>query len=112
MKCLTPGQGMMHGKQCGKAGDMGAKEGMRGGLCDRKEQEVLLGPDGGLFVVQGGRISKYDKDLDLVKTVEIDEGKDQPRGDHQTGMKKMCPMMKEMAQTGDADKPVPAAVKK
>ncbi|MBF0330821.1 MAG: hypothetical protein HQL17_02710 [Candidatus Omnitrophica bacterium] len=94
-KCLMS-QGMMqgYGKKCGMSGDMGPME--RKGGCpmgDKLRQEVLLAPDGGLFVVTGNKIVKYDKDLNVVKEVEVNDGMDMDER-APMGMRKNCPMMK------------------
>jgi len=74
------------------------------------QKQVVATSDGGIIVVGGNKITKYDKDLNVVK--EVEQKMDME------GMKKMmkdCPMMGKgmMGNTGDdaettAEKTAPA----
>ena len=90
------GQGMMGGKgrmccQTLNQGPMGSMPGP--GMPERMDLRVLPAADGGLFVVTGNRIIKYNSDLEVVKETEI-SGNMNMMGQGRMGMKKGCPMMK------------------
>ena len=79
-----------------KAGMMGMGKGMMDGkmmgMCpmmqSMMQKQVVATSDGGIIVVAGNKITKYDKNLNVVKEVEQKMDMD--------GMKKMmkdCPMM-------------------
>ncbi|MBF0387785.1 MAG: hypothetical protein HQL20_08020 [Candidatus Omnitrophica bacterium] len=112
MTCAS--QGMM-----GKSGRMGCqingkgpKGQMRGqGMEGMLDKEVLLTPDGGLFVVVGNKIVKYDQDLNVVKEVEVMAGA-KLLPNEPMGIKKGCPMMKGGLRSEDVDKTNPVPVKK
>ncbi len=83
------------GKQRG-----GHKEGM---MKMMMEKEMVPTSDGGVIVLSGNRLLKYDKDLELVKEVKIEMDFE--------GMKKMmekmkenCPMAKTMGDDAYYDK--------
>ena len=109
--------GMMGGSMMGKGmmgkGMMGMmKHGM---MMKMMEKSVVATSDGGVVIVVGNKVSKFDKDLNLVKEVDLKTDMD--------GMKKMmgemmeqCSMMdkgmkgKGMDMDGDDDdKPAAAA---
>ncbi len=104
------GHGMMKDDMMGKEGMMGGKKmGMCPMMQSMRQQQVVATSDGGIIVVGGNKITKYDKDLNVVKEVEqkID----------MKGMEKMmedCPMMnKGMGHMGNdaettAEKTAPA----
>jgi len=93
-----------------KEGMMGKRtmmhEGMQGkmmGMCPEHAMMAKMmmtssmdaSADGGVFVMAGNRLSKYDKDLVLVKEVEIKtnvEGMEKMMAE----MKEKCPMCKQM----------------
>ncbi len=77
---------MMCDSKEGKGSMMG-KEMMAGGMMMHQmmEKTVLATPDGGIIVAMGNKLFKYDKDLNLVKEVELKMDMD--------SMKKMCPIM-------------------
>jgi hypothetical protein len=100
MKGGMMGGGMMGGKG-GMMGMMGGKEGMMGmkGMMMMKmmHPDVVATSDGGIVILQGNKLTKYDKNLNVVKEVEIK----MPSMDE---MKKMCPMMgKGMMEDGMAE---------
>jgi len=53
------------------------------------KKSMDIGPDGSIYVLAGNKLIKYDKDLNLVKQVEVMVGME--------GMKD-CPMIKDMGQ--------------
>lgn len=57
------------------------------------EKSVVATADGGIVVVTGNKIAKYDKDLNLTKEAEIKVDAEAMKKDME-GMMKMCPMMK------------------
>ena len=107
-----------------KAGMMDGKSGMMGkGMMDGKmmgmcpmmksviERSIVATNDGGIVVVMGNKLTKYDKDLNVTKEVEMKmdmEGMQKMMDN----MKTMCPMMKGMmggmGQEGKADAASPA----
>ena len=69
--------------------------GMHGMMMKMMEKSVLATSDGGIIVVSATKLSKYDKDLNLVKEVELKndmEGMQKMMSD----MMEKCPMMKGM----------------
>ncbi len=85
------------------------------GMCmmkDMMDKTVVATSDGGIVIVIGNKITKYDKNLNVVKETEF---KMDMEGMHKMmeGMKGMCPMMKGMsgdkAENNQATEPVPAA---
>jgi hypothetical protein len=82
MKVAEPGC-----KTCG----MGGKgHGMPGaGMMDR---QVVATADGGIIIVAGAKVVKYDKDLNLVKEIELGGGMPSMHGTKMGGMKQ-CPVM-------------------
>jgi hypothetical protein len=93
------GMGMM-GDKGGMMGMMGGKEGMmgmKGMMMKMMHPDVVATSDGGIVILMGNKLTKYDKNLNVVKEVEIK----MPDMDE---MKKMCPMMgKGMMNEGDDD---------
>ena len=73
--------GGMKGEMMGKGGMMG-----HGMMMKMMEQSVVATSDGGIVIVSANKISKYDKDLNLVKEVEL-------KMPTMEEMQKMCPMM-------------------
>ena len=77
-----------------KAGMMGMmKHGM---MMKMMEKNVVATSDGGIVIVSGNKLTKYDKNLNLTKEVELKSDME--------GMKKMmadCPMMKGMDKADD-----------
>ncbi len=65
--------------------DKGKWEMMKGKMMDGKmmDRKIVATSDGGVVIVCCGKMMKYDKDLNLVKTVEL----------HMDMGEKMCPMM-------------------
>jgi hypothetical protein len=83
-------KGMMDDKGMGmgmmKEGMMGKKDMMHGMMKMMMEKTVVATSDGGIVIVSANKISKYDKDLNLVKEVEL-------KAPTMEEMQKMCPMM-------------------
>ena len=111
---MSANGGMMggKGKMCCQTQGKGPMEPMSGpGMGERMNREVLASPDGGLFVISGNRIIKYNKDLDVVKEFEIDGNRNMmPQG--RMGMKKGCPMMQGGIQPEGFGKPLATSGKK
>ena len=88
------GEGMMSGDMMGK--------GMMGGMVMKSmmEKTMVATSDGGVIVLAGNKLTKYDKDLNVVKEVEI---KMDMEGMHKQMMEMMqnCPMMKGMKGQGE-----------
>ena len=89
--------GMMDGKN-GMMGMMGKgmMDGKMMGMCpmmkSTMERSVVATSDGGVIVVMGNKLTKYDKDLNVTKEVELKmdmEGMQKMM----ENMKGMCPMM-------------------
>ncbi len=77
------------------------KKGMMGHMMMKSmmDKSVVATSDGGIVVVAGNKITKYDKDLNVVKEVEIKvdaEAMQKQMGE----MMKMCPMMGDMKDMG------------
>ncbi len=86
------GGGMMGGHK-GMMGKMGG-HGMMCPLCSSMmERQVVATGDGGFVVIQGSKATKYDKDLKVVKEVEL-------KFDADVMMQQMkdCPMCKMMKE--------------
>ena len=87
--------------------------GMHGMMMKMMEKSVVATPDGGIVVVMGNKLTKYDKDLNVVKEVELRmdmEGMQKMMSD----MMEKCPMMKGMMggmdkQSDKAQDTTPAA---
>ncbi len=92
------GKGMMGGKMMGMMG-----------MCSMMQKQIVATSDGGIIVAAGNKLTKYDKDLNVVKEVELKMDMD---GMHKQMMDMMqnCPMMgkgmmgdmKEDASKGNA----------
>ena len=75
------GQGQMQeGQGPGPGGPGKGKMGMMGMM---QRDSVVATSDGGVVLMQGPRLIKYDKDLNLVKEVEIPRGKKPPQEEKQ-----------------------------
>ena len=87
------------GMMDGKSGMMGMMDGKMMGMCpmmkSMMERSVVATNDGGVVVVMGNKLTKYDKDLNVTKEVEMKMNMEgmQKMMDN---MKTMCPMMKGM----------------
>jgi hypothetical protein len=82
-------KGMMDDKGMGMKNSMmekGGMMGMHGMMMKMMEKTVVATSDGGIIIVSANKISKYDKDLNLVKEVEL-------KAPTMEEMQKMCPMM-------------------
>lgn len=81
--------------------DMMAKKEMMMGKCSMPgimmkgmmEKSIIATTDGGVIVLTGNKLMKYDEDLNLVKEVEIKVDMDAMNKD-MAEMMKNCPMMK------------------
>ena len=99
------GKGMMDEK--------GSMMGTHGMMTKMMEKSVVATSDGGIVVVMGNKLTKYDKDLNVVKEVELRmdmEGMQKMMSD----MMEKCPMMKGMMggmdkQSDKAQDTTPAA---
>ena len=85
-------------------------EGMKGGMMDEKQKGSMMGMmqngmmmkmmektviatnDGGIIVVMGNKLTKFDKDLNVVKEVDLKMDMDGMQK-MMENMKSMCPMM-------------------
>ena len=78
-----------------KKGMMGKGMGMMGPMMMKMmmDKSVVATSDGGVVVLAGNKITKYDKDLNIVKEAEIKVDMEAMQKD-MTSMMKMCPMMK------------------
>ena len=84
------GMGMMGDEKAMMKGNMGGKEmmGMHGMMRKMSDKNVVATSDGGVVVIMGNKMTKYDKDLNLVKEVDLKMDME--------GMKNMPPMNKDM----------------
>jgi hypothetical protein len=92
MKGGMMGKGMMDGKMMGMCPMMKSM----------MERSVVATSDGGVIVVMGNKLTKYDKDLNVVKEVELKMDMDGMQK-MMENMKGMCPMMKSMMGKGMMD---------
>jgi hypothetical protein len=92
---------MMHK---GKMHEAMSHEGMMGMcpmhsmMCERMmETEIVATQDSGVVVMAAGKLYKYDKDLNLVKEIELKSGQDMKAmmGNMQKECMEKCQMMKE-----------------
>jgi hypothetical protein len=88
-KSMEMSKGMEMGKGMGKG--MGCKCGMGcncGKMCMMMQKQMIAASDGGVIVLAGNKLYKYDKNLNLVKEAEIKKDfKDIKKMD---GMKEKC----------------------
>jgi len=90
------GGGMMKGDMMDKGGMMGGKMmgmmGMSSMMQSMMQKQIVATSDGGIIVAVGNKFTKYDKDLNIVKEVELKMDMD---GMHKQMMDMMqnCPMM-------------------
>lgn len=92
MKGGMMGKGMMDGEMMG-----GKMMGMCPMMKSMMERSVVATSDGGVIVVMGSKLTKYDKELNVIKEVELKmdmEGMQKMM----ENMKGMCPMMKGMGK--------------
>lgn len=98
------GMGMMKGDMMDKGGMMGGKMmGMCPMMQSMMQKSVVATTDGGIIVVTGNKLTKYDKDLNVVKEVELKmdmEGMQKQMMD----MMQNCPMMKGMMNKSESPK--------
>ncbi|MBI3313918.1 MAG: hypothetical protein HYZ83_06760 [Candidatus Omnitrophica bacterium] len=64
------------------------------------EKSVVATSDGGVVVVAGNKITKYDKDLNVVKEAEIKMDME-AMAKHMKEMMEQCPMMKGKEGSGE-----------
>ena len=96
------GMGMMGDKGMMGKGMMGMCPMMGGMMKSMMDKSMVLTSDGGVIVLSGNKLTKYDKDLNVVKEVEL-------KADME-GMQKMmsqmmekCPMMDRMNPRAQAE---------
>ena len=98
---VDKGMGMMGGGMM-KGGMMDGKMmDMMGMMHSMMQKQVVATNDGGIIVVAGNKITKYDKDLNVVKEVELKmdmEGMQKMMDN----MKGMCPMMGKMKPSDES----------
>jgi hypothetical protein len=84
----------MHGMK-GKSKEKGmmGKGMMGGGMCSMMSGKQMVAVGDGIVVLSGNKLIKYDKNLNVVKEVEIKADKE--------GMDGGCPMMKMMGGEGE-----------
>lgn len=99
-----------HDKEMGMMGtESGENKGMMGGKMMGMhmmmkmilEKSVVATEDGGIVVVAGNKITKYDKDLNVVKEAEIKMDIEAMQKNMKEMMEK-CPMMKDMGEKTEA----------
>ncbi|MFC1623963.1 hypothetical protein ACFL28_01400 [Candidatus Omnitrophota bacterium] len=72
------------------------KGGMKGMMMKKMmEKEMVASGDGGVIVLVGNKLLKYDKDLNLVKEVEIKMDKEGMMKECMEMKKKWCPKTEE-----------------
>ncbi len=101
MKSKGMSSGMMDGGMMGKGMMDGKMMGMCSMMQSMMQKQVVSTGDGGIIVVAGNKITKYDKDLNVVKEVEqkMDmEGMQKMM----ENMKSMCPMMGNMKSSDES----------
>ena len=102
------------GMMDGKGGMMGkGMMGMHGMMMKMMEKSVVATSDGGIVVVSATKLSKYDKDLNLVKEVDLKNDMEDMQK-MMSDMMEKCPMMKGMMggmdkQSDKAQDTTPAA---
>ena len=87
--------GMMEEGMMGKEMTDGKMMGMCQMMKSMMDRSVIATTDGGIVVVSGNKLTKYDKDLNVVKEVELKMDMEGMQKMMET-MKAMCPMMKSM----------------
>jgi len=95
--------GMMGGGMMEKGMMDGKMSGMHSMMKSMMERSIIATSDGGIVIVIGNKMTKYDKDLNVVKEVELKmdmEGMQKMMDD----MKSMCPMMGKGMGKGTTDK--------
>lgn len=88
------GKGMMKSDMMGKCPMQGVM--MKGMM----EKTILMTADGGVIVSAGNKLVKYDKDLNVIKEVEIKIDIEAMQQTMRTMMKE-CPMMKSTMMEGE-----------
>lgn len=98
----TAGKDMMKGDMMGK-GKMTKMPPMSGMMMKgMAEKSMVATADGGVIVLVGNKLIKYDKDLNVVKEVEIKIDMEAMRKNMREMMKD-CPMMKGAMMGADTD---------
>ncbi len=93
--------GMMEGMKSGEGkGMMGGKMMGMHMMKMMMEKSVTSTSDGGVVVVTGNKITKYDKDLNVVKEAEIKTDME-AMGKNMKEMMAQCPMMKAKEEAGE-----------
>jgi len=93
VKMMGEGKMLGEGKMMEWMHGGGAKTGMMGMMM---KKEMISSSDGGVIILSGNKLLKYDKNLELVKEVEI-------KMDFE-GMQKMMKEMKEICPMGKMTK--------
>lgn len=102
MKDGVKGEGMnggMMGK--GMMDKGGMMDGKMMGMCAMMQKQVIATSDGGVVIVTCNKLTKYNKDLNVVKEVELKmdmEGMQKMMNN----MKSMCPMMGKIKSSDDS----------
>jgi len=89
MPRMGGGRGMMNGNKMDGENMMGMHMMMKLMM----EKSVVATSDGGIVVARGNKITKYDKDLNVVKEVEVKMDM-AAMGQNMKEMMEQCPMMK------------------
>ena len=89
--CMMGSRGMMDGKGMADGGRMDS--GMMGMMHGMMSKSLVATSDGGVAVLTGNQLTKYDKDLNVVKTAEVKVDMEAMQ-QSMMGMMKMCRMMK------------------
>ncbi|MGE0269407.1 MAG: hypothetical protein AB7S78_13235 [Candidatus Omnitrophota bacterium] len=93
--------GMMGSGMMGKGMMDGKMMGMHSMMMKMMDRNVVATSDGGIVIVSGNKVAKFDKDLNLVKEVELKMDTEGMRK-MMDNMKNICPMMgKGMAGNSD-----------
>ena len=87
-----PGMGMPHGMGMG----MGMMPGMGQKDCAMCKTQMVATDEGGVFVLAGNKLTKYDADLNVVKEIEIKMPMPGMGG-------KQCPMMGKTTDQGPVE---------
>ena len=97
------GEAMMGKKGGMMGGKMTGKMGMHGMMMKMMEKKMVATSDGGVIVLAGNKLTKYDKDLNVVKEVELKMDMEAMKK-NMDDMMKMCPMMGKGMKDGMSKK--------
>lgn len=96
-------KGMMGEEMMGKAMMDGKMMGMCSMMKSMMDKSVVATSDGGIVIVQGNKVTKFDKNLNIVKEIELKMDMEGMKQDMME-MMKMCPMMGKGGMMGGMDK--------